>query len=108
MGVANAVPKLIAYQRRAGRASCPGQNVQPSAGRVRHHVLCSRVGESGRAVFPAPTVIEREVCRHYRVAVVGRAPTVLERYYAISVERRLKHPGVIAIAATARNEMSAK
>jgi len=39
------------------------------------------------------------------VAVVGRAPKVRERYYAISAERRLKHPGVLAITATARTEL---
>ena len=78
------------------------------AGEFEDSALLKAFGESGRAVFPAPTVIEREVCRRYRVAIVGRAPSVLERYYAISVERRLKHPGVIAIAATARTEMSAK
>ena len=44
--------------------------------------------------FPAPTAIEREICRSYGLAVVGRTAAVRERYYAISAERRLKHPGV--------------
>ena len=77
----------------------------PVAGEFEDSALLKAFGESGRAVFPAPTAIEREVCRHYRVAVVGRAPSVRERYYAISAERRLKHPGVLAITATARTEL---
>ena len=77
----------------------------PVAGEFEDSALLKAFGESGRAVFPAPTAIEREVCRHYRVAVVGRAPKVRERYYAISAERRLKHPGVLAITATARTEL---
>ena len=77
----------------------------PVAGEFEDSALLKAFGESGRAVFPAPTAIEREVCRHYRVAVVGRAPSVRERYYAISAERRLKHPGVLAITATARAEL---
>ena len=77
----------------------------PVAGEFEDSALLKAFGESGRAVFPAPTAIEREVCRHYRVAVVGRAPSVRERYYAISAERRLKHPGVLAIAATAKSEL---
>ena len=77
----------------------------PVAGEFEDSALLKAFGESGRAVFPAPTAIEREVCRHYRVAVVGRAPSVRERYYAISAERRLKHPGVLAISATARTEL---
>jgi LysR family transcriptional activator of nhaA len=78
----------------------------PVAGEFEDSALLKAFGESGRAVFPAPTAIEREVCRHYRVAVVGRTPSVRERYYAISAERRLKHPGVLAIASTARTELS--
>ncbi len=74
----------------------------PVAGEFEDSALLKAFGESGRAVFPAPTAIEREVCRHYRVAVVGRTPKVRERYYAISAERRLKHPGVLALTATAR------
>ena len=77
----------------------------PVAGEFEDSALLKAFGESGHAVFPAPTAIEREVCRHYRVAVVGRAPSVRERYYAISAERRLKHPGVLAITATARTEL---
>ena len=77
----------------------------PVAGEFEDSALLKAFGEGGRAVFPAPTAIEREVCRHYRVAVVGRAPSVRERYYAISAERRLKHPGVLAITATAKTEL---
>ena len=77
----------------------------PVAGEFEDSALLKAFGESGRAVFPAPTAIEREVCRHYRVAVVGRTPKVRERYYAISAERRLKHPGVLAITASAKTEL---
>jgi len=37
--------------------------------------------------------------------VIGRTSAVTERYYAISVERRLKHPGVVAITSAAREEV---
>jgi LysR family transcriptional activator of nhaA len=56
-------------------------------------------------VFPAPAAIEQDICRFYGVRVVGRTSGVKERYYAISVERRLKHPGVIAITTTAREDV---
>jgi len=67
--------------------------------------LLNVFGENGRAAFPAPTAIEREICRSYGLAVVGRTRTVRERYYAISAERRLKHPGVVAITSAARTEV---
>lgn len=67
--------------------------------------LLKTFGEWGRAVFAAPTAVETDVLRSHRVAIVGRAPAVRERYYAISVERRLKHAAVAAITNAARTEM---
>lgn len=59
-------------------------------------------GGDGLGIFAAPTVVEKEVSADYRVEVVGRASEIRERYYAISVERRLEHPAVIAITGAAR------
>jgi LysR family transcriptional activator of nhaA len=53
-------------------------------------------------VFVAPSVISREVQRQYNVKVVGRLEGVIERYYAISLDRKLKHPAVVAISDAAR------
>jgi len=39
--------------------------------------------------------------RQFGVTVVGRLDDVRERYFAISVERRLKHPAVVAISEAA-------
>ena len=77
------------------------------AGEFEDSALLNAFGEAGRAVFPAPTAIEREICRNYRVAIVGRTSAVRERYYAITAERRLKHPGVVAITSAARTEVFA-
>lgn len=83
----------------------------------RHHVrprvvgefedsaLLKVVGAEGRGLFAAPTVVEEEVKAQYGVQVIGRAPEVRERYYAISIERRLKHPAVLAITQAAREEL---
>lgn len=62
-------------------------------------------GADGVGVFPAPTAVQDEVCRQYGVSVVGHAPTVLERFYAVSVERRIKNPAVVAICGAARREL---
>ena len=55
-------------------------------------------GQAGEGLFAAPTAIEKQVSEQYSVRVVGRIPEVKERFYAISVERRLKHPAVVAIS----------
>ena len=54
-------------------------------------------------VFAAPTIVARELKRQYGVSALGPAPGVVERFYAITVERRITHPGSAAIAAAARN-----
>lgn len=60
-------------------------------------------GQAGAGVFFAPTAIEREVVGQHRVEIVGRSEQLKFRYYAISAERRLRHPAVVAISARARN-----
>ena len=62
-------------------------------------------GEQGAGIFPAPTVIEDDVRRHHNVEVVGRAPNIRERFYAITVERRIKHPAVQAISDAAKQNL---
>ena len=64
-------------------------------------------GQHGEGIFPAPSAIEDEICRQYRVRSVGRLDDVKERFYAISVERRLKHPAVVRISDVARSELFA-
>lgn len=54
------------------------------------------------AVFPAPVVIAKDIGRIYGVRAIGLTGSVREHYYAISAERRLKHPGVLAITEAAR------
>jgi LysR family transcriptional activator of nhaA len=71
-------------------------------GEFEDSALMKVFGHSAGVAFPAPAVIERDVCRVYGVRVAGRTDVVRERYYAISAERRLKHPAVLAITSTAR------
>jgi LysR family transcriptional activator of nhaA len=69
--------------------------------------LAMSFGQAGAGIFAGPTVIEREIKKQYGVAVIGRARQVKERYYAISGERRLAHPGVLAISQAARRLLNA-
>jgi len=62
-------------------------------------------GQTGAGVVPAPTVVERDVAAQYGLSVVGRVEGVRERFYAISVEKRLKHPAVVAISEAARHDL---
>ena len=67
--------------------------------------LMKAFGEVGVGIFPAPIAIEREICRMYHAGVIGRTDAVFERFYAISPERRLKHPAVVLITESARADL---
>jgi LysR family transcriptional activator of nhaA len=62
-------------------------------------------GQQGKGVFPSPTVFEAEFRRLYDVEVVGQLRSVRQHFYAISVERRIQHPAVMAIIKAARREV---
>jgi LysR family transcriptional regulator, transcriptional activator of nhaA len=65
-------------------------------------------GQHGEGLFAAPTAIEEEICRQYRVRRVGRIKGITERFYAISMERRLKHPAVVRVSEAARSTLFSK
>lgn len=62
-------------------------------------------GQSGAGLFAGPSVIEKEIKGAYGVQVVGRTSAIQERFYAITVERRIKHPGVVAISESAKTTL---
>ncbi|MEQ1883491.1 MAG: transcriptional activator NhaR [Bryobacteraceae bacterium] len=81
-------------------------NLRPNiAGEFKDSALLKTFGQAGVGVFPGPSAIEQEIEDHYGVQVMGRLEDVSERFYAISVERKLKHPAVIAISAAARERL---
>ena len=62
-------------------------------------------GQSGLGIVPVPTAIETEVKKQYDMQVVGRLDDVVDKFYAISVEKRVHHPAVVAILKQARSEI---
>jgi LysR family transcriptional activator of nhaA len=62
----------------------------------------------GYGAFPAPTVVAKEMMQQYGVRKLGHADGVMESFFAISAERRLTHPAVLAITEAARHELFAK
>lgn len=65
--------------------------------------LLKAFGQDGHGVFAVPSVIEEVVREQHDVRVMGRLPDVVERFYAISPERRIRHSGVLAITRRARD-----
>lgn len=62
-------------------------------------------GEAGLGVFAVPDVVEKEVQQRYNVQRIGHVEDVRQRFYAISVERKIRHPAVLAISDAARKHI---
>jgi LysR family transcriptional activator of nhaA len=96
-------PFLLPTEQKTLRRTLEGwfekEGIRPRVvGEFDDTALLKTFGQAGAGLFAAPTAIEQEVTGQYGVVTVGRIDDVRERYYAISVERRLKHPAVIAVS----------
>ena len=69
--------------------------------------LLKEFGADGVGIFAGSSVVAKELERQYRVSALGSAPEIRERFYAVSVERRLKNPAVVAISDAAREDLFA-
>ena len=67
--------------------------------------LMAAFGQAGIGVFVAPSALESEIRRQYGVVPIGRTSEISAEYFAISVERRLSHPCVLAITRGARDRV---
>jgi len=67
--------------------------------------LMKAFGEASAGVFTSPTAVEDDVVAKYGVSVIGRTNDISESYYAISAERRIRHPAVSVITDAARSEL---
>ena len=67
--------------------------------------LLKAFGQGGAGLFVAPTAIAAYVCRQYGVLALGRIDAVVEKFYAITTERRLRHPATVAMSEAARRDI---
>jgi LysR family transcriptional activator of nhaA len=67
--------------------------------------LMTAFGRKGRGVFMAPSVMEADIVEQFGVEVIGRSDELVEEFFAVSVERRITHPCVVAITKTARGQL---
>lgn len=64
--------------------------------------LLKAFGEAGVGFFPAPSAISTQIKEMYRVEKIGEIDNELEQFFAISPERKLKHPAVLSITQAAK------
>lgn len=82
------------------------EGIQPSiAGEFDDSALIKVFSVSGLGVMACPTASEKDIRKHLDMKVIGRIPSVKERFYAITVERRIRNPAVAAICEAARDRL---
>ena len=106
----NGAPMLIPSQASSVRAQFDAwitrSNLRPHViGEFDDGALMQAFGREGHGVFLSPTVVEAETVAQYGVKLLGRSDEMVENFYAISVERRITHPCVVAITDAARGEL---
>jgi LysR family transcriptional activator of nhaA len=67
--------------------------------------LMSAFGQAGAGFFAKPSAIADIVTRQYDVHLAGSTEEIKEQYYAISVQRKLTHPAVLAISRAAQKAL---
>ena len=106
----NGAPFLLPTNMSAVRGSLmkwfDQHQIQPYVvGEFDDSALLKAFGQAGVGIFAAPTIIQNEIVRQYEVQVIGQTNEIKEQFYAISAERRLKHPSVLAVCDAARQEI---
>ncbi len=77
-------------------------------GEFEDSALLKAFGQAGAGLFVAPTAIADYVIRQYTVQAVGQIEAVTERLYAITTERRLLHPAIVAVVQATQREFFGK
>jgi len=106
----NGMPMLIQGAAASVRQQLEGwltqHQIQPRIiGEFDDGALMTAFGREGRGVFMAPTVLEAETVAQFGVEVIGRTDELVEEFFAVSVERRITHPCVVAITNAARAQL---
>ena len=100
------LPTTNSPLRRALEEWFDAEGITPHVvGEFENSALMKVFGQAAGCAFPAPSGIVKDASGSYGVRMVGRIEAVRERYYVISAERRLKHPGVLAITSAARDQL---
>jgi LysR family transcriptional regulator, transcriptional activator of nhaA len=76
-------------------------------GEFEDYALLRAFGESGEGVFPMPSVVQKQVRKQSGLRMLGTTHDVRTHFYAISAERKLQHPAVIAIRDAAKRDLFA-
>lgn len=105
-GEAFLMPGVDSNLRRLLEAWFAEVGIQPIiVGEFEDPGLLKVFAQGGAGVFAAPSVVEDDVIKHYNVRLIAQVDALRERFYAVSAERKIAHPAVIAIRAAAQEDL---
>jgi LysR family transcriptional activator of nhaA len=76
-------------------------------GEFEDYALLRVFGQAGSGIFPVPSVLEKQFRDQLGVRRIGVVHNVRGRFYAVTVERKIQHPAVLAICEAARKVLFA-
>jgi LysR family transcriptional activator of nhaA len=83
------------------------RGVQPRVlGEFEDAALTKIVATEGHGFIAVPTIMASEAVERYGFTTIGKTPEVETQFFAITAERRLTHPAILAI--TSRQERKAR
>lgn len=92
--------------RRTIDAWFTSQSVHPRVmAEIEDSAVLKEFGRNGLGLFVVPTAIEDEVRRQHGVRTAGHIEAIRERFYAITVERKVSNPAVLAVTQAARRDV---
>ena len=108
----NGAPILLPTENTAFRRNLDfwfeSKGIRPIVlGEFEDYALLRAFAQSGTAVFPVPSVFVRELRKQDKIVLIGSTKEVKLRFFAISAERKIKHPAVVAICESARRSLFA-
>lgn len=106
----NGAPLLIPGEDSAVRAPLlrwlRGLDIHPRlVGEFDDGALMQSFGKAGAGAFPAPTAIAKEVASQYGVVPLGSTEAVKDRFFLITVERKISHPAALAVSEAAHQSL---
>lgn len=84
------------------------EEIQPDViAEIDDTALLKVFAEAGLGFVPAPLAIRSEIEKQFGLTLFTEIPKAVERFYAITVERRIRHPAIVAISQSAKEQLFA-
>ncbi|MEO6354648.1 MAG: transcriptional activator NhaR [Burkholderiaceae bacterium] len=104
----NGAPMLMPTRNSAVRGQVDQwfeiNDLQPEiVGEFEDSALLKTFGRSGLGLFPAPSLLAKDIEMQFGAVPIGELPGVQEQFYGILTERKIKHPAVEAILSAANS-----